>query len=231
MEIGVISIFPEMFEAVTRYGITRVAIESGDISLNLYNPRDYTSDRHRSVDDRPYGGGPGMVMKPEPLAGCIDAAKKAIQGPVIYLSPQGRVLDQELAKELSAYGGMILLAGRYEGIDERIVSTRVDMEISIGDYVLAGGELPAMVLVDSVARLLPGVLGNEKSALEDSFSDGLLDCPHFTRPEIFEGHEVPPVLMSGDHEKIRQWRRAQSRARTKLRRPDLFEKQDRPEKA
>jgi tRNA (guanine37-N1)-methyltransferase len=231
MEIGVISIFPEMFEAVTRYGITRVAIESGDISLTLYNPRDYTSDRHRSVDDRPYGGGPGMVMKPEPLAGCIDAAKKAIQGPVIYLSPQGRVLDQELAKELSAYGGMILLAGRYEGIDERIVSTRVDMEISIGDYVLAGGELPAMVLVDSIARLLPGVLGNEKSALEDSFSDGLLDCPHFTRPEIFEGHEVPPVLMSGDHEKIRQWRQAQSRARTKLRRPDLFEKQDRPEKA
>lgn len=231
MEIGVISIFPEMFDAVTRFGMTRLALEAGEISLTLYNPRDYTTDRHRSVDDRPYGGGPGMVMKPEPLAACIDAAKRTISGPVIYLSPQGRLLDQDLVKEISAYQGMILLAGRYEGIDERIVSTRVDLEISIGDYILAGGELPAMVMVDSVARLLPGVLGNELSALQDSFSDGLLDCPHFTRPEVFEGHEVPQVLMSGDHEKIRQWREVQSRTRTRLRRPDLIANQDQPGKA
>jgi tRNA (guanine37-N1)-methyltransferase len=225
MEIGVVSIFPDMFRAISEFGMTRQALETGAVSLEMFNPRDFTTDRHRAVDDRPYGGGPGMVMKPEPLSMSIDSAKQNIDGPVIYLSPQGDKLDQSMVRRLSTLSGMILVCGRYEGIDERIVESRIDQEISIGDYVLAGGELPAMVVVDAIARLLPGVLGNDLSAQEDSFSANLLDCPHFTRPEVFEGIAVPDVLLSGDHEKIRRWRLEQARARTLIRRPDLLNKQ------
>ena len=226
MEIGIVSIFPEMFRAVSEYGMTRQALETGAVSLEMFDPRDFTTDRHRAIDDRPYGGGPGMVMKPEPLAMSIDSAKQVIDGPVVFLSPQGDKLDQPMVRRLSALSGMILVCGRYEGIDERIVESRIDQEISIGDYVLAGGELPAMVVVDAIARLLPGVLGNDLSAQEDSFSADLLDCPHFTRPEVFEGVSVPNVLLSGDHGKIRHWRLEQARARTLKRRPDLLNKQE-----
>jgi tRNA (guanine37-N1)-methyltransferase len=225
MEIGVVSIFPDMFRAISEYGMTRQALETGAVSLEMFNPRDFTTDRHRAVDDRPYGGGPGMVMKPEPLSMSIDSATQSIDGPVIYLSPQGDKLDQSMVRRLSTLSGMVLVCGRYEGIDERIIASRIDQEISIGDYVLAGGELPAMVVVDAIARLLPGVLGNNLSAQEDSFSVDLLDCPHFTRPEVFEGVAVPEVLLSGDHEKIRRWRLEQARARTLIRRPDLLNKQ------
>jgi tRNA (guanine37-N1)-methyltransferase len=178
------------------------------------------------VDDRPYGGGPGMVLKPEPLSKCIDDAKETGLGPVVYLSPQGERLDQNKVQELSELDGMILVCGRYEGIDERIIDSRVDLEISIGDYVLAGGEMPAMVMIDAIARLLPGVLGNSESAIEDSFSSDLLDCPHFTRPEEFEGMNVPEVLLSGDHEKIKRWRHNESMKRTEQRRPDLLKKRN-----
>ena len=223
MKLGVVTIFPEMFTAVSESGITRSAMESGAIDLEFFNPRDYCQDRYRAVDDRPYGGGPGMVMKPEPLARCIDDARSSLDGPVVFMTPQGTRLDQDKVREMSALPSMILLAGRYEGIDERIVQSRVDMEISIGDYVLSGGEIPAMVVIDSMARLLPGVLGNELSAEQDSFTDGRLDYPHYTRPEEFEGRRVPEVLLSGDHERIRQWRNEQSRVRTLARRPDLVE--------
>ena len=226
MEIGIVSIFPDMFRAVSDYGMTRQALEMGAISLEMFNPRDFTTDRHKAVDDRPYGGGPGMVMKPEPLSMSIDSAKRSIDGKVVYLSPQGDTLDQSMVRDLSALSGLILVCGRYEGVDERIVESRIDLEISIGDYVLAGGELPAMVVVDAIARLLPGVLGNDLSAQEDSFSVDMLDCPHFTRPEVFEGVSVPNVLLSGDHEKIRRWRLEQARARTLKRRPDLLSKQE-----
>jgi tRNA (guanine37-N1)-methyltransferase len=222
MEINVISIFPKMFDAVVEYGITRKAIDSGLLSLQLWDLRDYSGNRHRTVDDRPYGGGPGMLMKPEPLARCIDAATKSVAGPVVYLSPQGERLDQKLIEELIGLPGLTLLAGRYEGIDERIIETRVDRQVSIGDYVLAGGELPAMVFIEALTRLLPGVLGNELSAQQDSFSNGLLDCPHYTRPECFEGLDVPDVLLSGDHERIRRWRIEQSIAKTGERRPDMI---------
>ena len=225
MEIGIVSIFPDMFRAISEYGMTRQALEMGAVSLEMFNPRDFTTNRHRAVDDRPYGGGPGMLMKPEPLSMSIDSAKQVIDGPVIYLSPQGDKLDQSMARRLSTLSGMILVCGRYEGIDERIIESRIDQEISIGDYVVAGGELPAMVVVDAIARLMPGVLGNDLSAQEDSFSADLLDCPHFTRPEVFEGVAVPDVLLSGDHEKIRRWRLEQARARTLIRRPDLLNKQ------
>ena len=221
-----------MFEAVSENGISAQAMNKGALSLTLWNPRDFTEDRHRSVDDRPYGGGAGMVMKPEPLARAIDAARAGGEHdePVIYLSPQGERLDQRILAELAALPELILLAGRYEGIDQRIVESRVQREISIGDYVLAGGELAAMVLIEGMARLLPGVLGNEQSARQDSFSasasgsdsDGLLDCPHYTRPEIFEGRAVPSVLMSGDHQAIRRWRTMQALGTTRERRPDLL---------
>jgi tRNA (guanine37-N1)-methyltransferase len=192
------------------------------LSLTLWNPRDFTEDQHRTVDDRPYGGGPGMVMKAAPLASAIDAARQANDGPVIYLSPQGERLDQKLMVELADLPALILLAGRYEGIDERVVESRVDKEVSIGDYVLAGGELAAMVLIEGISRLLPGVLGNELSAQQDSFSESLLDCPHYTRPETFEGQPVPGVLTSGDHGKIKRWRLMQALGRTSERRPDLL---------
>ncbi len=225
MEINVISIFPRMFDAVVEFGMTRQAIEKGLLKLDLWNPRDYTEDAHRAVDDRPYGGGPGMLMMPAPLARCIDAAKSsaAHSAPVVYLSPQGDLLNQALVAELADYASLTLIAGRYEGIDERIISSRVDREISIGNYVLAGGEMPAMVIIDTIARILPGVLGNDLSARQDSFSNGLLDCPHYTRPACFEGVNVPPVLLSGDHEKISQWRFNQALIKTSMRRPDLLE--------
>lgn len=233
MWVGLISLFPDMFRAVTENGITSRAVKSGLLTLEYWNPRDYaegnSETNFRRVDDRPYGGGPGMVMQIEPLRRSIAAAKAAAQAKglspkVIYLSPQGRVLTQAGVQELATAGSMILLCGRYEGIDERLIQREVDAEWSIGDYVLSGGELPAMVLIDAVTRLLPGALGCEASAEEDSFSDGLLDCPHYTRPEVYEGEEVPPVLLSGDHAAIRKWRRKQSLARTLQRRPDLLEK-------
>jgi tRNA (guanine37-N1)-methyltransferase len=232
MWVGVVSLFPEMFRAVTESGITSRAVKNGLLTLAYWSPRDYaegTENNYRRVDDRPYGGGPGMVMQIEPLRRSIMAAREAaqakgLQPQVIYLSPQGRVLDQAGVQELATMEAVILLCGRYEGIDERLIQREVDAEWSIGDYVLSGGELPAMVLIDAVTRLLPGALGCEASAEEDSFSDGLLDCPHYTRPEVYDGEEVPAVLLSGDHAAIRKWRRQQSLARTWQRRPDLLEK-------
>lgn len=224
MQIGVVTLFPEMFDAVIDCGITSRAVDQGLLQLNCWNPRDYTSDRHRTVDDRPYGGGPGMVMKPEPLHAAIQGARNSLPlARVIYLSPQGRKLDQRGVEELAARDQMILVAGRYEGIDERVIETEVDEEWSIGDYVLSGGELAAMVLVDAVTRLLPGALGDAQSAQQDSFADGLLDCPHYTRPEEFAGRGVPDVLLGGNHALIRRWRLKQSLGRTWLRRPELLQ--------
>lgn len=224
MRIDVISIFPPMFEAVRGFGIPGRAVRAGLLTLQVWNPRDYTEDRHRSVDDRPYGGGPGMVLRPEPLARAIAAARAAAAAPapVLYLSPQGRRLDHAGTVELAARDRLILLAGRYEGVDERLLATEVDEEWSIGDYVVSGGELPAMVLIDAVARRLPGALGDENSAEQDSFAAGLLDCPHYTRPETYAGRPVPEVLLTGDHECIRRWRLKQALGRTWLRRPDLL---------
>jgi tRNA (guanine37-N1)-methyltransferase len=225
MRIDVISLFPPMFEAVSGYGVTGRAIKNGLLTLRVWNPRDYTEDRHRTVDDRPYGGGPGMVMMIEPLARAIEAARseQGKDAKVVYLSPQGRRLDHAGVVELSKRAGVILLAGRYEGIDERLLETEVDEEWSIGDYVLSGGELAAMVMIDAVARQLPGALGDEDSAQQDSFVEGLLDHEHYTRPEDYAGRRVPEVLLSGDHEKIRRWRLKRSLGRTWLRRPDLLE--------
>ncbi len=221
MQIDVITLFPQMLAAVRENGISRVAVENGALTLGCYNPRDYATDKYRTVDARPYGGGPGMVMMPAPLASCMDAVRLLNPGSMVYLSPQGERLDQKLIAELAAMEQLVLLCGRYEGVDERILQSRVDREISIGDYVLAGGELPAMVIIEAIARLLPGVLGNAMSATQDSFNDGLLDCPHYTRPEVFEGRVVPTVLLSGNHHKIDQWRLKQSLGRTVQRRPDL----------
>lgn len=228
MWLGVVSLFPGMFDAVTEYGVTGRAVKKELLSLEFWNPRDFATDKHRTVDDRPYGGGPGMLMKVQPLRDAILAAKEKA-GPdarVIYMSPQGRPLDQQGVRELSQRDRMVIVAGRYEGIDERVVETLIDEEWSIGDYVLSGGELAALTLIDSVSRLVPGVLGHEASAEEDSFSEGLLDCPHYTRPEQVDGLEVPEVLLSGNHEAIRRWRLQQSLGRTWLRRPDLLKKVD-----
>ncbi len=224
MWIGVISLFPEMFRAVVDYGVTGRAVKNGLLNVTCWNPRDFTYDRHRTVDERPYGGGPGMLMMVQPLRDAIHEAKAAAGdgAKVIYLSPQGRKLDQQGVRQLATHQKLILVCGRYEGIDERVIRTEIDEEWSIGDYVLSGGELPAMVLIDSVSRFIPGVLGHESSAQEDSFADGLLDCPHFTRPEVLEGVEVPPVLLSGNHAEIRRWRLKQSLGRTWLRRPELL---------
>jgi tRNA (guanine37-N1)-methyltransferase len=223
MKIGVITLFPEMFDAVTDYGITSRAFDQKLVDVQCWDPRDFTHDRHQSVDDRPFGGGPGMVMKIEPLRDAIHAAKVELPlARVIYLSPQGRPLNQRGVVELAARDEMILVAGRYEGIDERLIGTEIDEEWSLGDYILSGGELAAMVIIDAVTRLVPGALGHEQSAQQDSFSDGLLDCPHYTRPEIYEGRRVPEVLLSGNHELIRRWRLQQSVARTWQRRPDLL---------
>jgi len=226
MRFDVVTLFPPMFEAVSAYGITSRALERGLVELGLWNPRDYTLDRHRTVDDRPYGGGPGMLMKIQPLRDAIHEARAAHEGKshVVYLSPQGRPLDQAGVAELAQHEHLVLIAGRYEGVDERLIETEVDEEWSIGDYVLSGGELAAMVLIDAVTRLQPGALGHEDSAQQDSFSAGLLDCPHYTRPEHFEEMPVPEVLLSGDHAAIARWREKQSLGRTWLRRPDLLAK-------
>ncbi|BDA61555.1 tRNA (guanosine(37)-N1)-methyltransferase TrmD [Shewanella xiamenensis] len=225
MWLGVITLFPDMFRAVTDFGVTGRAVKNGLLELHTWNPRDFTHDRHSTVDDRPYGGGPGMLMMVQPLRDAIHAAKAAAgeEAKVIYLSPQGRKLDQQGVTELAKSSRLILVCGRYEGIDERIIQTEVDEEWSVGDYVLSGGELPAMTLIDAVSRLVPGVLGKQASAEQDSFSDGLLDCPHYTRPESLDGLDVPAVLLSGNHEQIRLWRLQQSLGRTFLRRPELFE--------
>lgn len=225
LSIGVVTLFPEMFDAVTGHGITGRAVKQQLLHLQAWNPRDFTDDRHRTVDDRPYGGGPGMVMKVEPLQKAIRAAKASVgdDAKVIYLSPQGRQLDQAGVEELSACKQLVLVAGRYEGIDERLIEAEVDEEWSIGDYVLSGGELAAMVLIDTVVRQIPGALGHQDSAQEDSFAEGLLDCPHYTRPESYQGEPVPEVLMGGDHEKIRRWRLKQALGRTWLRRRDLID--------
>jgi tRNA (guanine37-N1)-methyltransferase len=227
MQIEVISLFPEMFTALTEHGITSRARQRGLYQLNLINPREYTQDVHHTVDNRPYGGGPGMVMMAEPLAAAIKDAKASLQAKgltprVIHLSPRGQPLTHEKVMALKDNQGLVLLASRYEGVDQRVLESLVDEEISIGDYVLSGGELPAMVLLDAIIRQLPGALGDADSAQEDSFVNGLLDYPHYTRPEVFEGLAVPPVLLSGHHAKIRQWRLQQSLVLTRAKRPDLL---------
>ena len=222
IRFGVVTLFPEMFSALTASGITSRALEAGLWSLKTWNPRDFTTDNYRTVDDRPYGGGPGMVMLAEPIERTLNAVKSGGGGKVIYLTPQGKKLDHRKVMELSKQSSMTLLCGRYEGVDERLLDRRVDEEISIGDFVLSGGELAAMALIDAVVRQLPGALGDAASAVEESFADGLLDCPQYTRPETYSGVKVPEVLMSGHHENIRRWRLKQALGRTWLRRPDLL---------
>lgn len=234
VNLGVVTLFPEMFRAITAYGVTGRAVSEGRVSVAFFNPREFTKDRHQTVDHRPYGGGPGMVMMIEPLRQAIAAARAwakstsdSVAGgngvKVVYLSPQGRVLDHQGVEELRQFAGrLVLVAGRYEGIDERLLELEIDEEWSIGDYVLSGGELPAMVLLDAVIRRIPGVLGDEQSAQQDSFVNGLLDCPHYTRPENYAGHRVPQVLLSGDHERIRRWRLQQALGRTWQRRPEML---------
>lgn len=227
MRVDVVTLFPEMVETLIRFGVTGRAVERGLLTVATWDPRDETHDRHRTVDDRPYGGGPGMVMKVQPLRDTLRRARAAVEQPgkTIYLSPQGRPLTQDGVRELAAEPRLILLAGRYEGIDERLIEAEVDEEWSIGDYVLSGGELAALVVIDAVARLLPGALNDGESAEQDSFMDGLLDCPHYTRPDEIEGRRVPAVLLSGDHAAIARWRRRQALGRTWLRRPDLLARQ------
>jgi tRNA (guanine37-N1)-methyltransferase len=228
MEFDVVTLFPEMFDALTMHGITRRAFEQQQVGLHLWNPRDFTSDKHRTVDDRPYGGGPGMVMMAAPLEAAITAAKARQQhagiptSRTIYLSPQGAPLNHRKAKQLAEESGVVLLCGRYEAVDQRLINRCVDEEISLGDFVLSGGELPAMALMDAVIRLLPGVLNDDASAVEDSFVNGLLDCPHYTRPEVYEGEPVPAVLLGGHHAEIAKWRREQSLTETLRKRPELI---------
>ena len=226
MKIALITLFPEMFAAVTDYGISSRAVKEGLLQIASYNPRDFTEDRHQTVDARPYGGGPGMVMMIEPLRRAISAAREwTDENPlVVYLSPQGKVLNQVAVNGFASQQSLILIAGRYEGIDERLIQMEVDEEWSIGDDVLSGGELPAMVLIDALIRQIPGALGHQDSADQDSFANGLLDCPHYTRPEQQDGQQVPEVLLSGDHEKIRRWRLQQSLVRTQQRRPDILDR-------
>jgi tRNA (guanine37-N1)-methyltransferase len=223
IRFDVVTLFPEMFAAVAGSGITSRALEAGLWSLTTWNPRDFTADNYRTVDDRPYGGGPGMVMMAEPIERTLDAVKTAGGGRVLYLSPQGRKLDHRRVMELVKERAVTLLCGRYEGVDERLLARRVDEEISIGDFVLSGGEIAAMALMDAVVRQLPGALGDEQSVIEESFADGLLDCPQFTRPDLYQGERVPEVLLSGHHKNIRRWRLKQALGRTWLRRPDLLE--------
>ncbi len=226
MQVAVVSIFPELVGQVTEYGVVGRAKERGLLALHCENPRDYADDVHRTVDDRPYGGGPGMVLKYEPTAKAIRAAKQWLPTgcPVVCLSPQGEVFDQAAANRFAGLQGMVLLAGRYEGIDERLIDNEVDEELSLGDFVLSGGEIAAMAVIDAVARLLPGVLGDEESAAQDSFMQGLLDHPHYTRPENVDGQRVPAVLLSGDHARIARWRYKQALGRSFVRRPDLVGK-------
>lgn len=228
LHIGVVTLFPEMFTALTEHGVSGRAVREGILAIDYWNPRQYATDRHRTVDDRPYGGGPGMLMKVDTLRQAIHDARSAltregVPPKVIYLSPQGRPLDQQGVTHLANAGNLVLVAGRYEGIDERVIESDIDEQWSIGDYVLSGGELPSMVLIDAVSRLVPGVLGHELSAVEDSFTDGLLDCPHYTRPEEVDGKQVPAVLLSGNHGAIRRWRLKQSLGRTWRFRPDMLE--------
>jgi tRNA (guanine37-N1)-methyltransferase len=228
MQFDVVTLFPEMFDAITASGITQRARDRGVYQLVLWNPRDFSGNAYRGVDDRPYGGGPGMVMMADPLAKALQAAKQrqascGLRDTVtVYLSPQGRQLTQPVLERLEKRQGLVMLAGRYEGVDERLIEREIDEEISIGDYVLSGGELPAMVLIDALVRRMPGALNDADSAQQDSFVGGLLDCPHYTRPEVYEGLPVPPVLLSGNHAEIRRWRLKQALGRTWRRRPDLF---------
>jgi len=228
MRFDVVTLFPEMVNAAASYGVTGRAIERKIVSLSVWNPRDYTQDRHRTVDDRPYGGGPGMVMKYQPLHDAVLGAKQAGNGKakVVYLSPQGRLITQAMLAEACDITQLILVAGRYEGVDERFVDQDCDEEWSIGDYVISGGELAALIVIDAITRLIPGVLGDEASAQQDSHSDGLLDCPHFTRPEQLKEHEVPEVLLGGNHADIDRWRMKQMVGRTWQRRPDLLQKKN-----
>ena len=228
IQFDVVTLFPPTFDAISQHGITARALSNNIYALSLWNPRDFTADNHRTVDDRPYGGGPGMVMLAEPLEKAIQAAKARQQSAgiavtkVIHLSPSGKPLTHEIVMQLAAEPGLVLLASRYEGVDQRLLDRLVDEEYSVGDYVLSGGELPAMVLMDAIIRQLPGALGDADSATEDSFVDGLLDCPHYTRPEEYAGSKVPEVLMSGNHAKIKQWRLKMSLQRTRDKRPDLL---------
>jgi len=225
MKIEVVTLFPAMVEGALRYGIVSRALARGLVSVGTEDPRSYATDVHRTVDDRPYGGGPGMVMKPEPLVAAIRAAHARLPegSPRVYLSAQGVPFTQARARQLAQLPGLLLVAGRYEGVDERVIEVAIDSELSVGDYVLSGGELPALAVIDAVTRLLPGALGDERSSAEDSFTEGRLDWPHYTRPEVFEGRAVPPVLLSGDHADIRAWRLAAARERTAARRPELLQ--------
>jgi tRNA (guanine37-N1)-methyltransferase len=228
MHLDVVTLFPEMFDALTGSGITQRARSNGHYELVLWNPRDFSSNAYRSVDDRPYGGGPGMVMMAQPLAKALRAARQrqascgVKRSRTVYLSPQGRPLTQQIVEELGGYEGLVLLAGRYEGVDERLLDAEIEDQISIGDYVLSGGELPAMVLMDALIRRIPGALNDAESARQDSFANGLLDCPQYTRPEVYESDAVPAVLLSGHHAQITRWRMKQSLGRTWRRRPDLL---------
>ncbi len=223
MRFDVVTLFPAMVGALTEHGITGRALQARLWELRTWNPRDFTTDNYRTVDDRPYGGGPGMVMLAEPLERTLDAVQAAGGGRVVYLSPQGLKLDHRKVMALAAERAVTLLCGRYEGVDERLLQRRVDEELSLGDFVLSGGELAAMALIDACVRQLPGALGDEHSALEESFAAGLLDCPQYTRPEVYQGERVPQVLLSGHHENIRRWRLKQALGRTWLRRPDLLQ--------
>ncbi|GJM12622.1 MAG: tRNA (guanine-N(1)-)-methyltransferase [Pseudohongiella sp.] len=228
MQLSIVTLFPEMFSAVTEHGISGRAVRSGLIGLEYFNPRDYTTDKHRTVDDKPFGGGPGMLMKTEPLVAAIAAAREAVTKPeserpkVIYLSPQGQTLKQDSIIDLAQRESMVLLCGRYQGIDNRVLENEIDEEWSLGDFVISGGELAAMTLIDAMTRFQPGALGDEGSALEDSFCNGLLHSPEYTRPQSFDGSDVPEILLSGDHEAIRKWRLKQSLGATWLKRPDLL---------
>jgi len=227
MHFDVVSLFPDMVCGAAGYGVTGKAIEKGLVGLSVWNPRDYAHDRHKTVDDRPYGGGPGMVMKYQPLLDAVNDAKRsqsADAAKVVYLSPQGRLITQALLQDASTNRRLILVAGRYEGIDERFIESVCDDEWSLGDYVISGGELAALIVIDAISRLIPGVLGDEESAKQDSHADGLLDCPHYTRPERGEFGDVPEVLLGGNHAAIRRWRMKQALGRTWLRRPDLLQK-------
>lgn len=227
MRIDVITLFPELVRGVVEHGVVSRAADRGLMQLKLWNPRDYTRDRHRTVDDRPYGGGPGMLMKVEPLKACITAVRKENpSAKLVYLSPQGKLLKQNLLNQAAQMQNLILLCGRYEGIDERLIMQQVDEEWSIGDYVISGGELAAMICIDAITRQIPGALGHEDSAELDSFSAGLLDCPHYTRPETIDGMKVPEVLLNGHHQQIQDWRDKQALGRTWMRRPDLLQQLD-----
>ncbi|NNF51871.1 MAG: tRNA (guanosine(37)-N1)-methyltransferase TrmD [Gammaproteobacteria bacterium] len=224
MHIGIVTLFPEIAASFGSLGVTGRAVEDGRITLDIENPRSHAGDAHGTVDDRPYGGGPGMVLKVEPMRDAIEALRKRLPDAsrTVLMSPQGRPFDQDRARQFAELDGLLLVCGRYEGVDERLLELAIDEEVSVGDFVVSGGELPALLVADAVARLVPGVLGAEKSAEQDSFVEGLLDCPHYTRPEEVSGLKVPPVLLSGDHEKVRRWRLKQALGRTWRRRPELL---------